>query len=72
MSVDRLVRDISKAVNNAKKQQQNKTWRGQVQGKTVVLGGRAYLYTTGVDIPMSDGDWVEVMISGSRALVIGR
>lgn len=36
------------------------------------VSGRSYPYTVAVDIPIDDGDWVYVMLTDNRAVVVGK
>jgi len=70
MGVKELASAIASVVNNSSDDGSVK--RGKVSGNTVQVDGRSYSYSAAVDIPISNGDWVYVMLSDTKAVVIGR
>lgn len=70
MGVRELASAIASAVN--KNTDDGTVKRGRVSGSTLQVDGRSYSYTAAVDIPIDDGDWVYVMLSDSKAVVVGR
>ena len=68
------IESLCSAVANAVKREADNTGilRGKVSGNSVQVAGRAYLYSVAVDIPVSDGDWLYVMITNNRAVVVGK
>jgi len=44
----------------------------KISGSVVQVSGRSYPYTVAIDMLVSDGDWVYVMLTDNRAVVVGR
>ena len=70
MGVDSLCNAIANAVRRDNDQDNIK--HGKISGSVINVAGRSYAYTVAVDIPVSDGDWVYVMITNNRAVVVGK
>lgn len=68
------VESLCSAIANAMKRDDNHSgvMRAKVEGSIVQVAGRSYSYSVAVDIPMNDGDWVYVMLTNNRAVVVGK
>lgn len=44
----------------------------KVSDNVVQVAGRSYPYTVAVDMSISDGEWVYVMLTNNRAVVVGK
>lgn len=68
------VESLCSAVANVLKRDNNHSeiMRAKVEGSIVQVAGRSYSYSVAVDIPMDDGDWVYVMLTNNRAVVVGK
>ena len=68
------VASLCSAIANIVKQDdgQDAVKHGKVSAGLVQVNGRSYAYTAAVDINFDDGDWVYVMITNNRAVVVGK
>ncbi len=70
-NLDRLVELVKKAVDSSKSQQPS-ILRGVIAGSFVSVADGTYPYTVVVDEPMNDGDYVYVILSKQKAVVVGK
>jgi hypothetical protein len=75
MSLDDLSRAVSDAMRQRMQQSgsQQATKRGMITGSAINIEGRSYPYSVAVDMAVSPGDWVWVVLYNNiRAVVVGR
>lgn len=70
--VNGLANYLSGVIKQSK--QQKGIRKARVSGSCVEVFGRMLPYDAAVDVPVSDGDWVYVVLNDSRtkAVVVGR
>lgn len=68
------IESLCNAVANAMKRDENhgEIIRAKVAGSIVQVAGRSYSYSVAVDIPIDNGEWVYVMLTNNRAVVVGK
>lgn len=65
-----LARYIASAVKQA--QRQGETQQGRIVGGAVKVAGTVMPYVQAVDCELNDGDYVWVVTSNGRAVVVGK
>ena len=68
------IESLCSAVADAIKQEDtnNGIIRAKVVSDMIQVGGRSYYYVLAVEMTIKDGDWVYVMVTNNRAVVVGK